>query len=206
VDSLWQFDQGLFKDIHIGLHSSFLDPIFFVISTTGVSWVLIIICLALFPWQSFLAPKQGNFWQRLRSTPDKTVPLAFSAIVGLAVSGLADDLLVKQFIERERPSNFAWAQPQENIYAHSFASGHTSTAFGAAFMVFFLTRGSKKNRLGWLALVWACLVGFSRIYRGVHWPTDVLGGIFVALACTSVLVYLLPDWFRQSPKEPEIAK
>ncbi|HEY3780761.1 MAG TPA: phosphatase PAP2 family protein [Fimbriimonadaceae bacterium] len=196
MNGLWDFDQTLFKDINVGWHSPFLDPIFFLFTCTGVSWILILICLALFPWKAFLAPKKGSFGQRIRNNPDKTIPLSVSAIIGLATSGLIDDL-IKYAVPRERPSNLSWSIPEEKIYAHSFASGHTATAFGAAFMIFFLTRGSRKSPLGWAALVWATGVGVSRMYLGVHWPTDVLSGFLTALMCTSALMLVLPSYFRQ---------
>ena len=60
----------------------------------------------------------------------------------------------------------------------AFPSGHTSRAFALA--GFLATRG--RIRIGAPAFVVAGLVGLSRIYLGVHWPSDVLGGAVLGVA------------------------
>ena len=55
----------------------------------------------------------------------------------------------------------------------SFPSGHTNAAFATMVPVFLL---GKKN-WSWLALVFAVLMGVSRIYLVVHFPSDVIGGM-----------------------------
>jgi membrane-associated phospholipid phosphatase len=61
---------------------------------------------------------------------------------------------------------------------NSFPSGHTATACALAFII-------SARRRRWAALVWilAGLVGFSRIYLGLHWPTDVLGAAAIGVLC-----------------------
>ncbi|MBU6182388.1 MAG: phosphatase PAP2 family protein [Verrucomicrobia bacterium] len=64
----------------------------------------------------------------------------------------------------------------------SFPSSHTANCFCLATVcAFFLRRG-------WIAFIPAALVGFSRMYVGVHWPTDVLAGAFVGAACGALVV------------------
>lgn len=55
----------------------------------------------------------------------------------------------------------------------SFPSGHTSSSFAAAVVLFMLL--PKKE--GVPAMILAFLIGISRLYVGVHYPTDVLGGM-----------------------------
>ena len=59
----------------------------------------------------------------------------------------------------------------------SFPSGHTSSAFAAAFALWLQNR-----RLGIPALVLAGFIGFTRMYLYVHFPTDILGGVALGLA------------------------
>ena len=57
----------------------------------------------------------------------------------------------------------------------SFPSGHTTAAFASMVPLFILG----KKKISWLALVFAVMMGISRIYLGVHYASDVLGGIVV---------------------------
>lgn len=57
----------------------------------------------------------------------------------------------------------------------SFPSGHTLVAFALAFSVYFYNK-----KLGAIFIFLAALVGLGRIYTGVHYPLDVVGGIFIA--------------------------
>ena len=100
--------------------------------------------------------------------------------LGLAIGAIAVNLWLKVVIARPRP----YADPQSIFYpiwlAHgshtesdfSFPSGHTNAAFAAMVPVFWL--GNK--RWSWLALVFAVLMGISRIHLMVHYPSDVLCG------------------------------
>ncbi len=54
----------------------------------------------------------------------------------------------------------------------SFPSGHTGTAFTFAFGLYYLCNPI----LGIIAIAYACLMGFSRMYLEVHYPSDVLAG------------------------------
>lgn len=58
----------------------------------------------------------------------------------------------------------------------SFPSGHTSAAFAMASALFIADR-----RIGTVAFVLATLVAFGRVSAGVHYPSDILGGMIVAL-------------------------
>jgi len=59
---------------------------------------------------------------------------------------------------------------------YSFPSGHTATAFGAAFALFGQIGGFSYG-----AIALAPLIGFSRVYLGAHYPSDVVAGAFLGV-------------------------
>lgn len=65
----------------------------------------------------------------------------------------------------------------------SFPSGHTSEVFSFAFIIFL---SLVKNRLFVIAVfIWASIIAFSRMYLGVHYPSDVIAGFGVAMIVSS---------------------
>jgi len=63
---------------------------------------------------------------------------------------------------------------------HAFPSGHTTTIFTLMGVIAFTFR---KNSLYIIGLIFALLVGFSRLAVGAHWPVDVLGGAILGWFC-----------------------
>lgn len=111
---------------------------------------------------------------------------AIFAAIALAGSGLLN-IAAKQFFARERPSLWESIAPEHN---YSFPSGH---AMGSATLAVTLILLSWSTRWRWpvlaVAVPFVFLVGFSRLYLGVHFPSDILAGWAVATAWV-VAVYL----------------
>ncbi len=171
--NLHGFDLAIFRAINVGLHRAWLDPVFAFFSYLGLGGVLAAVCLG------FLFS---------RSTRRMVIPL----LLADAVSGWGVADLLKVLIPRARPSNLSFAIVQEPIYHSSFPSGHTTTAFAVATMLVFLLWNTRYRKLAWWSYLVAALIGLSRIYRGVHWPTDVVAGACFGIGTTCLLYFILP--------------
>ena len=133
--------------------------------------------------------------------PRKTRKLGILLFAGLAFASVINNLCLKEIIERPRPYNldpevwknagyeYIWPNLIKKSDSWSFPSGHTSTSIGAGFA---LLLGCKKKELGIgiPAFIISLLIGFSRIYVHVHYPTDVIVGALIGLL-SGLAMYLV---------------
>jgi len=115
----------------------------------------------------------------------------------LAADGLS--LALRQWIGRVRPS-LVYPEPRPLVptpHTGSFPSGHSATAFACATVIAW---GSP--RLAVPVFVLAALVAWSRVYVGVHWPLDVLGGAALGVLVATALLKLAASRRRLRPGSP----
>lgn len=118
-----------------------------------------------------------------------------TALTAMGLGLLVTNLTVKPLLTRPRP----WVAMEDFVPLvtssdpHSFPSGHTTAAFAFGVALFF-TLPQKWAKAA--ALTAAALMGLSRLYVGVHFPTDVLAGMVIGTCCG-----LLARWLVLRIKE-----
>jgi undecaprenyl-diphosphatase len=149
-----------------------LDKFFIFITTlgdAGILWILI----GLF----FLLQKKHR-------------SLGILMIVSLIGSLIVTNGILKNWIARPRPYT---VYPLDLLIdknpEYSFPSGHTSAAFAAAWMIYM-----NKKRLGIYMVTLATLMGLSRVYLFMHYPTDVIGGAVVGILIAESVYWLYDKW------------
>lgn len=124
--------------------------------------------------------------------------MGVAVIVSVLVAYVVVDVVMKPLIDRPRPFEFAdVALLVDAPTTSSFPSGHTASSFAAATAILVYDR-----RAGAVAVLYAALVGFSRLYLFVHWPTDVLAGAAVGIAVALLAIRFMDRWvpyFRDLP-------
>ena len=106
-------------------------------------------------------------------------PNIFLLVVITALTMSFVNTLLKYAVQRDRPPTIILdPEPLMEVpTTSSFPSGHTSTSFACAYVISRLA-----PRLTVFVFVLAALIGFSRIYVGVHYPLDVLAGAVLGIA------------------------
>jgi membrane-associated phospholipid phosphatase len=125
-----------------------------------------------------------------------------------AAAGVYVGLLVNSWVGRARPPVPEWAGAAGGP---SFPSGHTTAAtifaLCSAWALTARTGPGRSRTIVWTcAVVWAVTVGWSRVWLGVHWPSDVVGGFLCAVAWCALSLAALQAAARRAAqrKSPRI--
>lgn len=154
-----------------GLHCPWLDSVMTFITNLGNSavyniWILAgVICLF----------------------PKKYRKMGLQILISMLCTFLIGNLLLKNVIARIRPCDIDTAValliPHPGEF--SFPSGHAMNSMVAAIAIFL-----NNKKIGIPAIVIAALIGLSRLYHFVHFPTDVLGGFAIAIIVALLVNYV----------------
>ncbi len=171
MEQLLQLDSNLLLLIQEYLRSDVMTPFWKFITFLGdMGWFWITLSVVL------LIPK-------------KTRRLGITCLISLAIGTLITNVALKNIVARTRPYEVVSGlqllidkQPD-----FSFPSGHSCASFAVAMVLY---RFSPKM-WGVLAVVLASLIAFSRLYVGVHYPSDVVVGILIGMFASWVAIKII---------------
>ena len=157
--NMWESNIVVF--VQENLRFDWLNPIMKFITSLGDDGILPIAVIIL-----FLCFK-------------KTRKVGLTAGISLGLEAILINLTIKKLVGRTRPYivneaiEYITTRPSDN----SFPSGHTGCVFAVASVIFFMM----PKKVGIPAMIVASLVGISRLYVGVHYPTDIIGGFIIGM-------------------------
>lgn len=156
--------------IQDNLRNPILTPavVFFThLGNAGILWLIIIAALLCFK---------------------KTRKTGIVCFVSLACEYLISDFIIKPSVARVRPyeviQGLVCLIGRQKDF--SFPSGHSASSFACAGILYRMT----PKKYGITALAIASLMAFSRLYVGVHYPTDVICGILLGLLVSTAVYYI----------------
>lgn len=134
----------------------------------------------------------GWFWilmSVILLIPKKTRPIGITALVSLLIGALITNVFLKNVVARIRPYEVVDGLILiiEKQRDYSFPSGHTCASFAAAMV--YLKMMPKKYGVPFVIL--AVLIAFSRLYVGVHYPSDVIGGLIIGIFSAWTAVHMM---------------
>lgn len=170
-------DKTLFLFFN-GIHSSFFDGIMFAISGK-FTW---------FPLYAAVIYVIVERWKK-----DGVIAI-LSIILCLIIADQLSSHLIKELVQRPRPSHADDLKGMVHLVrdytggAYGFVSSHAANSVGFAMLTILIFKRSSYS----IAIAfWAFLVGYSRVYIGVHYPFDVIGGVGVGLFAAFICFELL---------------
>lgn len=189
------FDYAIlefFHNLNVGPLGGFFDVFFKFITLLGEEGLFLIILSIIFMLFK------------------KTRKVGFAMLLAIIVGSLITNVTVKPLVARPRPFQnetsefynlfYQWWQDAGSVQVgeKSFPSGHTTSAMAAMAGYFFV---SKKKSISWTAFIFAILMGMSRIFLCVHYPSDVVGGLIAGLIAGLVAAALINLLYSKTDKK-----
>lgn len=157
-------DESILLWIQNSIRFDFINPIiefYTALGNKGIMWIVLsVIMICYKPTRKF----------------------GILSAIALVYSLIFTNFIIKPLVARPRP----YVTMEELIPlvishdVNSFPSGHTSAAFAAGIV---WAKTMPNCFLKTISIVQAVFMGLSRIYVGVHYPSDVVGGLFVGVIC-----------------------
>ena len=171
-----------------GLHDMFQDALWWMVSA---KWSSLLLVLAL-------------IWILLHQNRRHALLVLAMIAIAILIADQVSSGLIKQLVERLRPTHDPSLGDAVHIVngyrggMYGFVSSHAANSFAVATFIALLMR----HRLVTCSLfAWAALQCYSRVYLGVHYPGDILGGIVVGVLAGVVVSYLM-RWIQRRWRLP----
>ena len=175
-----KFDSTILLWIQDTLRNPVLNPVFIFIThlgDSGIFWISLSLILCIFK---------------------KTRKAGIFALTALLFSVIVNNAIIKNLVGRIRP--YEIIAGLECLVKHakdpSFPSGHTGSSIAAATV--FMKELPKKYSIP--LLIVGILISLSRLYVGIHYPTDVIAGAMTG-AALGILACILGDFIIKKWKE-----
>ncbi len=182
MEFLKGIDRAIFYFVNNRMHNPVLDVVMQTLTNQWI-WLPPLALLAI-----YLLIKGGR----------QTRIIVTLCIVAVVLTDAFCYRILKPFFERIRPfESIPHVLQLAGADGYSFPSNHAANTFTAATVVTFFNR-----KAGFWLLGLAALISFSRVYCGVHYPLDVLGGAVIgaAFGLLIVFVYRNVEW-KKEPKK-----
>ena len=193
--AILNWDAGILLWIQEFIRNDFLTPVMKAITMSvdgGIFWIVLSVILICIP---------------------KTRKTGMCSALALVFSVIICNVLLKNLFGRIRPYEVIDGL---NLLVKaaddpSFPSGHTSASFAAS-VAMLLSSNKKSKPYAIAAVVYAFIVGFTRLYVGIHYPTDVICAAIIASAFAVPATYLgkmlydkLAEVFRKKKEAKAVA-
>ena len=160
--------------------SSFINPqatsFFKIVTYLGEAYILIVLIVLLF---FFLKNKKAMIF----------------ALLEILATGFINQV-IKHLLQRPRPAETFWLIPESGYSFPSFHAMGSSALF--TFLIYLIWQSPSR---AWLKTLLTCflitvilVVSFSRLYLGVHYLSDVLGGVILGCLATIITIIFYKNW------------
>ena len=168
---MFALDRKVFDIVYMAAHRNAFWNVLAVFCATYLPYLVVLAFLVLVYYQ--------KGWRR------KAYLFAEAALVLVLARGLVTEL-IRFFYHEPRPFAYLGIVPLFNETSWSFPSGHAVWFFALAMTVWYAN-----HKWGWWFFVLAVVIGWARVYAGVHWPSDIVGGAAVGIVCAVATHWIL---------------